>query len=216
MSGDVGWLVDLLKQADVEDGWKVRTRTAVAALEDRLGAPLGARAASQLTLAGSHDHEQRPLANAQFLFQERFELPQDLYPQIRIALTKRAPDESEKLLETRYAYIALTVSHRFRAKAHPGMAAHVRVGFAVEADRSRCERARGALNGKIIQDRLAEAGAPAGIDVQPIRPVPGLRLETQELCRVLFADDIARFGSTDELVDAAVRDLVAVQRAISR
>ena len=220
---ELNQVIALLEQADGAEGWRARTKQNVELLERVIGIPLAERmGAAGLAPSYEHKHDAKPQPNAQFVFQERFGLPPALLPNVRNFVELHKSDGSARPAAQAFAYLGLTVSHRWTYGEKHQQQAHIRFGFAFEAKKERCEQARPVLQGKVLGEQLAGAPEAAGLEVSETMPLPGLskagvspRLWSIQLGRMMSLAALRDLGSVEALLDRAQRDLVALHRALS-
>jgi hypothetical protein len=215
MADELERLVDLIRKADAEDGWKLRTPGNIDFLNDEIGQPLEAKVApGNLTPAqGQQGHADKPRPTAQFLYQVRFVCPSELWPRVR-NFVDGPQAEGAASVERVMTYLGLTVSHRWQNAKHR-QPAHLRYGFEFEADRKHCDAATRVLGSEPFRERLAKQGAP-DLSVGDVRPVPGVSLMSARLGRSFTAEELRDAGPLAALVARAANGLVALYRALAK
>jgi hypothetical protein len=216
-------LMDVLGRAAGPDGWKVRTPEVVGGIDDQIGKPLTQRLSDLRSLAPKHKHEEKADKDQEFIFQEKFGLPETLLPNVRRFLEKEASDGSWNIYSDSDAYLAFSVGHAWQWKADDGMAypPHIRWGFTLEAAKDRYERAKSVLEGDTLGQRLARLGG-GKFTTERVRPMTGFnrRRAVPATWFIFFgkflpAEEVKKMGSLEAIVDAAAKDLAILHEAIS-
>jgi hypothetical protein len=212
-------ILTLLRELDVDEGWKLRNQARVDLLDDHIGKPLGERlvAAGFTTQYGGHDHEKNANRNAPYFFGEYYDRPPEevLLPNLRNCLraTSGGP------MKGSHAYLGLVVSHRVVAPATP-VPAHVRWGFFVErtGDREDHDTVITVLE-NVVRPRLP-ADVRARVTAFPMRLTPGApkggRKSLSFWGRQVEVEELSQFASAGALVDVVVADLCAMHGAMKK